>query len=83
MEERAAGDFDKFKEEEYEEFWGQKQKLRYDVLAGEMTTLKLEVLVDAGIFSVGDIWSYTRGFGRGRSKILVEKDVTVRNTIQE
>lgn len=76
MEERAAGQFDKYKDDQYEEFWGQKQKLAYDVLAGDMTNLKLGVLVKAGVYRVGDVWSFARGFGRSE-KVLVEKDVTV------
>ena len=78
MEERAAGDFDDFKEREFEEFWGQKQKLSHDVIAGDMTTLKLEVLVKAGIYKVGDVWSFSRTVGRGKKGVTVEKDVSVR-----
>ena len=81
MEERAAGEFDDFKEKEFEEFWGQKQRLPNKVLAGEMTTLKLETLVEAGMFRVGDVWSYSRNIGRGKEKTLLEKDVTVRDAI--
>lgn len=77
MEERAAGNFDKYKDDQYEEFWGQKQKLAQNVLAGEMTSLKLGVLVKAGVYRVGDVWSYARTFGRSGKKVLVEKDVTV------
>lgn len=77
MEERAAGKFDKYKDDQYEEFWGQKQKLAQNVLAGEMTNLKLGVLVKAGVYRVGDVWSFARAFGRSEKKVLVEKDVTV------
>lgn len=77
MEERAAGKFDKYKNDQYEEFWGQKQKLAQNVLAGEMTNLKLGVLVKAAVYRVGDVWSYARVFGRAEKKVLVEKDVTV------
>ena len=76
MEERAAGKFDKYKDDQYEEFWGQKQKLAHDVIAGDMTNLKLSVMVKAGVYRVGDVWSFARAFGRS-DKVLVEKDVTV------
>ncbi len=79
MEERAAGKFDQWKEEQFEEWWGQKQKLSSDALAGQSTKMKMDVLVRAGVFKVGDVWSYARVFGKGKeSRVLVEKDVTVR-----
>ena len=76
MEERAAGKLDKYKDDQYEEFWGQKQKLARHVIAGDMTNLKLNVLVKAGVYRVGDVWSFARAFGRA-DKVLVEKDATV------
>lgn len=78
MEERAAGDFDDFKEREFEEFWGQKQRLSHSAIAGDMTTLKLEVLVKAGLYKLGDVWSFSRTVGRGKKRVVVEKDVPVR-----
>lgn len=81
MEERAAGEFDNYKEEHFEEWWGQKQKLSHDVRAGGSTTMKLDVLIKAGLFRVADVWSFARGFGRSKGKegrVHVEKDVTVR-----
>ena len=78
MEERAAGKFDSYKEEHFEEWWGQKQKLPSDVLAGNSTKMKLDVLVRAGVFKVGDVWSYARVFGKAKEgRVLIEKDVTV------
>jgi len=77
MEERAAGDFDEFKEQQYEAFWGQKQELPQHVLTGDASRVRLEELVHAGVFKVGDVWSYTRAFGR-RKAALIEKEVTVR-----
>ena len=73
MEERAFGEFDAFKENQYEEFWGQKQKVPSDALAGKSATLTLCDLVLGGAFKVGDVWSYVRCFGSN----LVEKDCTV------
>ena len=74
MEERAHGDFDAWKEKEFEEFWGQKQKVSHDARAGNATSVKLSVLVENGLFQIGDIWSYVRCFGRGDQAVIVEKD---------
>ncbi|MCJ1358105.1 MAG: hypothetical protein MMC33_008103 [Icmadophila ericetorum] len=77
MEERAAGKFDKWKEEHFEEFWGQKQKLAPNAVAGNMANLKLDVLIKAGVFKVGDVWRFTRNFKRDKGKVLLEKDATI------
>ena len=77
MEQRANGDFDKWKEQEFEEFWGQKQKLDSKARAGQSGTIKLNRLVEAGLFREGDIFSYQRTFGRGKDRLTVEKDVKV------
>ncbi|KAI5310899.1 hypothetical protein KEM55_003066 [Ascosphaera atra] len=58
--ERAQGMFVRFKEEQFEEFWGQKQKLDRSLVAGESSKVKLETLVKEGVIKVGDIWKYTR-----------------------
>jgi hypothetical protein len=76
MEERANGTYDSFKEQQYEEFWGQKQKLSYDVVTGDSAQVKLEVLVQQGLVRVGDIWKFSRGFSKP-SPILVEKEAKV------
>lgn len=78
MEERARGDYDAYKENNYEEFWGQKQKLAYDVLAGESTKLKLETMVENGVFRVGDEFVFTRVIGRGENRVLIEKELKVK-----
>lgn len=77
MEERAQGKYDKFKEEQFEEFWGQKQKLDSDVIAGKSSTVKLGTLVENGVVRVGDVWRYSRCFRRGDEKLLLEKEVRV------
>ena len=78
MEARAAGAFDSFKETEFEEFWGQKQRLKPH-LSGETATVKLGDLINAGLFRVHDVWSYKRTFGRLlNERIQVEKDCVVR-----
>lgn len=74
--ERAEGKFDDWKEQQFEEFWGQKQKVDPKALAGQSSTVKLNRLVEAGLFKEGDIFSYSRIFGQ-KKKTLVEKDCKV------
>ena len=78
MEERAQGRFDAYKETQFEEFWGQKQKVPWHALAGESAKLKLDDLIQNGLFKEGDVFSYSRAVGRGRRKLIIEKDCTVR-----
>ncbi|KAF2084354.1 hypothetical protein K490DRAFT_3391, partial [Saccharata proteae CBS 121410] len=77
MEQRARGDFDNWKHNETEKFWGEKQKIAHSVLAGDSAKIALQELVAGGCFRVGDVWSYTRVFGKGRSAVKVEKEATV------
>ncbi|RAL02719.1 uncharacterized protein BO80DRAFT_378361 [Aspergillus ibericus CBS 121593] len=77
MQERAAGKFDKFKEEEFEQFWGQKQKLDRTLVAGQSSQVKLKTLTDNGVIQEGDVWRYSRVFSKGPEKILVEKEVRI------
>ena len=77
MEERAQGKFDKWKEEQFEEFWGQKQKVDPKALAGQSSTVKLHRLIEADLCKVGDLWSYSRIFGKGKARVLVEKEFKV------
>jgi hypothetical protein len=76
-ERRALGEFDSFKEREYEEFWGQKQKVVNRAYAGESARVKLGTLISEGIILVGDIWRFYYVYGRGPSRIVVEKEVRV------
>ncbi|MCJ1307534.1 hypothetical protein MMC25_001180 [Agyrium rufum] len=73
----ANGDYDDWKEKEFEEFWGQKQKVKYDVVAGETAQIKLEELISAGMFKVGDVWTFVRSIGRGKEAVLIEKDCRI------
>lgn len=77
MEERARGEFDAYKEDQFEAFWGQKQKLSHDAVAGESMKIKLDFLIQNKVFKVGDYFSYSRVFGRGKNGVLVEKDCKV------
>ncbi|KAH8431367.1 uncharacterized protein LDX57_009025 [Aspergillus melleus] len=74
---RAAGKFDKFKEREYEEFWGQKQTFDRNLAAGQSAQVKLQTLMQQGIIREGDVWRYSRCVGQGANKILLEKEVKI------
>ena len=77
MEERVRGDFDAYKENQFEEFWGQKQKLDWRAVAGESAKLKLDVMIQNGVFQEGDYFSFSRVAGRGKARTLVEKECKV------
>ena len=77
MEERARGDFDAYKENQYEEFWGQKQKIDWSIPAGESTTLKLDMMIKNGVFRAGDEIVFTRAIGRKEKRVLLEKECKV------
>lgn len=75
--ERAAGHFDRYKEDEFEEFWGQKQKMPWNMRAGESAALKLADLVAAKVFREGDYWIFSKVHTRGTERIEVVKDCKV------
>ncbi|GKZ30833.1 hypothetical protein AbraIFM66950_010423 [Aspergillus brasiliensis] len=77
MEERAAGKFDRFKEEEFEEFWGQKQRMDKTLMAGQSSQVKLKNLIDHNVVREGDVWKYSRCFSKGADKVLVEKEARI------
>ena len=78
MEERAAGKFDNWKEREFEEFWGQKQKLSHGVIAGTTSGVKLMTLVEYNFIQVGDVWKFTRVFRmEGGGTLHIEKEIKV------
>jgi Asx homology domain len=52
--------FDKWKENNFEEFWGQRQRLDTGALAGEASRIKMLELVQKGRLRVGDVWTYSR-----------------------
>ncbi|XHF96794.1 hypothetical protein AWENTII_000412 [Aspergillus wentii] len=77
MRERSAGKFDNFKEIEFEEFWGQKQKMDTTIAAGESSQVKLETLIENGLVRPGDVWKLSRAFtmGKGRrERVFIEKE---------
>ncbi|KAI1981335.1 hypothetical protein LOZ53_000498 [Ophidiomyces ophidiicola] len=77
MQERADGKFDAWKEEQFEEFWGQKQKIDSGLIAGESSKIKLETLVQHNLIQVGDVWKYARVFGKQKEKVFIEKEVKI------
>ncbi|KAL2871345.1 uncharacterized protein BJX67DRAFT_342030 [Aspergillus lucknowensis] len=75
VQQRAAGKFDKFKEEEFEEFWGQKQKMDRTLVAGQSSAVKLCTLIEHGVIRKGDVWKWSRGFAK--PKTLIEKEARI------
>lgn len=75
--ERAQGKFDDFKEQEFEQFWGQKQKINHGLIAGESSKVKLETLIAHDVVRVGDVWKYCRVFGAKKAQVVVEKEVKI------
>lgn len=74
---RENGDFDSFKEREFEQFWGQKQKVDMRLLAGESGRIKLGTLVEDGVFLPGDVWRFTYVFGKGADRMVIDKEARV------
>ncbi|KAJ5375549.1 hypothetical protein N7517_007555 [Penicillium concentricum] len=76
-EQRENGEFDDFKEREYEQFWGQKQKVIWRAAAGESARVKMGTLIDEGVIQLGDIWKFNYVYGRGPGRIVIEKEVRI------
>ncbi|KAJ5887663.1 hypothetical protein N7495_007704 [Penicillium taxi] len=74
---RANGDFDSFKNDEFEEFWGQKQKVDMNLACGESGRVKLRDLIADGVILMGDVWRFQFVFGKGDERIFIDKEVTV------
>lgn len=62
---RMAGEFDSFKDREFESVWGEKQRVQWGSVAAESASVKLEDMVKHGVFKVGDVFSVRRGFKGG------------------
>lgn len=79
QEQRQNGDFDNFKDEEYEAFWGVKQKVAYNVIAGQSSALSLNTLFKEEVLRKGDVWVLRRKIAGtdGAAATLVEKEMTV------
>ncbi|KAJ5107757.1 hypothetical protein N7456_004432 [Penicillium angulare] len=75
--ERENGAFDAFKEREYEQFWGQKQKSDMRLATGEAGRIRLKTLVAEGVIRIGDVWRFTYVYGKGADRILIDKETRV------
>ncbi|KAJ5280098.1 hypothetical protein N7478_005470 [Penicillium angulare] len=75
--ERQNGAFDSFKEREYEQFWGQKQKSDTRLATGEAGRIRLNTLVAKGVIRVGDVWRFTYVYGKGADRILIDKETRI------
>jgi len=81
MEERAQGKFDNFKEEQFEEYWG--QKAQFDTSNDtekewgyeRSAQIKMPKLIKDEVFKVGDVWKFTRLFEK--EKIVIEKEARI------
>jgi hypothetical protein len=71
---RINGDFDAWKDEEFEVRWGDKQRVYYGSVAGESSKVKLQDLAKHHQFKIGDVFSLRRPFSGGPT---VRKDATV------
>lgn len=75
--ERAAGDLDKYKEDEFEEFWGQKQKMARRPPSEAANMVKLADLLAANLFRKGDYWVYSKSRFHGINRIEIVKNCKV------
>lgn len=71
---RENGDFDSFKEREFEQFWGQKQRFDTRIAAGESAKIKLSELIDAGVVLLGDVWRFRWFFKASEPPVLIDKE---------
>jgi len=69
-----AGEFDNWKDEQFEVYWGQKQKLYSDAIAGASSKIKLAEMITASVFKLGDVFSMRRHFS---GSLVIRKDATV------
>ncbi|KAF8427411.1 Asx homology domain-containing protein [Tirmania nivea] len=69
---RLEGAVDKYKDGQYELFWGQRQ--HFGMIAGAAANIKLPELIQKGLLKAGDIWAYKRTFDK---VVVLEKEVTV------
>ncbi|KAF9891306.1 hypothetical protein FE257_004161 [Aspergillus nanangensis] len=74
---RESGRFDKFKEDEFEQFWGQKQNFNKKLVAGQSSQVRLETLIEHSIVQEGDVWKYSRAFCQDKNKTLIEKEAKI------
>ncbi|KAA8896316.1 Asx homology domain-containing protein [Sphaerosporella brunnea] len=71
---RVAGEFDDWKDRNFEVQWGQHQRIYHGAIAAESSKIKLQELIKNNQFRVGDVFSLRRTF-IGTSEI--RKDATL------
>lgn len=47
-------------------------------MSGESSKVKLTQLIEAGVFLVGDVWRFGYVYGKGPDRIIIDKEVRVR-----
>lgn len=57
-----AGEFNEFKDNKFEQFWGQKQRVNYEAVAGDTKEVKIATLAKHQVLRVGDVFSLQRVF---------------------
>ncbi|KFX86938.1 hypothetical protein V490_08701 [Pseudogymnoascus sp. VKM F-3557] len=70
-EQRTDGEFDDWKDNEYEQFWGVKQRLQSNVLTGLSGSIKFDDLITRELIKPGDIFLFQRTI----NKIFIEKEI--------
>lgn len=84
-----AGEFNDFKDNKFEQFWGQKQRVNYEAVAGDTKEVKIATLAKHQALRVGDVFSLQRAFRNQVKKtkggsvtkgsgVTIEKDAKVR-----
>ena len=77
MQDRADGKFDAWKLEKFEAHWGQKAEFDDHEFSGALNEIQLDHLIMDGTFEEGDIWRYSRAFGKGATAFLLEYDAVL------
>ena len=74
---RKAQEFEPFKDDKAERYWGQKRVSLSEAIAGESASVKFVTLARYHVLRIGDIFSLRRSFA-GISEVI-EKEATVRS----
>jgi hypothetical protein len=59
---RIEGEFDSWKEAQFELQWGSKQKMYHGAVAAESAKIRLKEMITTNQFKIGDIFSVRRAF---------------------
>lgn len=71
---RIAGEFDNWKDDQFEVYWGEKQQLYAGAVSGASSKITLAEMINASVFKLGDVFSMRRCFSGG---LIVRKDAVV------